>query len=239
MKRIIILGATSGIGQGLATYYAQGDARIAIMGRRKENLESIAASSSEKFITAVCDITDVNKLPLCLNLMVEKLGGLDLLIISSGVGTRNPELLYEKETPALLTNVVGWTCAVDWGINFFEKQQHGHLVTISSVIGLRGVALAPAYSASKAFQISYMEGMRQRVHKLGGKVLTTDVRPGFVDTVMGQGPHAFWVASVEKTAKQIAHAIERGKKVVYVTKRWRLVAWLFKRIPNCIYNRVG
>ncbi|MGL4518547.1 MAG: SDR family NAD(P)-dependent oxidoreductase [Phocaeicola sp.] len=239
MKRIIIIGATSGIGQSLAEYYAQGEVRMAILGRREENLNAIAALYPTKFVSAVCDITDVAALPSCLDSMVKQLGGLDLFILSSGVGTRNPELLYEKEEPALLTNVVGWTCAVDWAMNFFERQQSGHLVTISSVAGTRGNAVAPAYSASKAFQISYMEGMRQKAHKSRGRISTTDVRPGFVDTAMGQGPKVFWVASVEKAVKQIAHAIERRQPVVYITKRWRWVAWVFKRIPNFIYYRLG
>lgn len=239
MKRIIIVGATSGIGEGLAQYYAQGEARIAILGRRAEKLQALAATNPSKYITAVCDITDVAQLPSCLNRMAEALGGVDLFILSSGVGSRNPTLLFEKEEPALVTNVVGWTCAVDWAINLFERQQQGHLVTISSVAGTRGNAVAPAYSASKAYQISYMEGMRQKTAKLAGRVFTTDVRPGFVDTAMGQGPKVFWVCSVEKAVKQIAQAIERQKPVVYVSKRWRWVAWVFKSIPNFIFYRLG
>lgn len=239
MKRIIIVGATSGIGQGLAEYYAQEGVRIAILGRREERLQGVAATSPHKFLTRVCDITDVAQLPSCLDGIAQELGGVDLFILSSGVGTRNPELLYEKEKPALLTNVVGWTCAVDWAMNYFERQQQGHLVTISSVAGTRGNAVAPAYSASKAYQISYMEGMRQKATKLPGAIFTTDVRPGFVDTAMGQGPKVFWVSSVEKAVRQIASAIERRKSVVYVTKRWRWVAWLFKRVPNFIYYRLG
>ncbi|MGL4852994.1 MAG: SDR family NAD(P)-dependent oxidoreductase [Phocaeicola sp.] len=239
MKRIIILGATSGIGQALAEHYAERDTRIAILGRREENLQAIASAHPDKYLAAVCDITDVVQLPICLDRVAEALGGVDLFIVSSGTGTRNPELLYAKEEPALLTNVVGWTCAVDWGMKQFEKQEYGHLVTISSVAGTRGNAVAPAYSASKAFQISYMEGMRQKAQKLEGSIFTTDVRPGFVDTAMGQGPKVFWVASAEKAAKQIIRAVDRRQSVVYVTRRWRWVAWVFKRIPNFIYDRLG
>ncbi|MGL5980401.1 MAG: SDR family NAD(P)-dependent oxidoreductase [Phocaeicola sp.] len=239
MKRIIIVGATSGIGKSLAQIYAKTDAHIVILGRREACLQEIAAAQPGKCTTGVCDVTDIDQLSDCLNRMANELGGVDLMILSSGVGTRNPELLYEKEKPALLTNVVGWTYAVDWAMKLFEKQQYGHLVTISSVAGSRGNAIAPAYSASKAFQISYMEGMRQKAYKLDGEIFTTDVRPGFVDTAMGQGPNVFWVAPVEKAANQIVRAIEKRKAVVYVTRRWKLVAWLFKRIPDFIYHRLG
>jgi len=77
---------------------------------------------------------------------------------------------------------VGFTNIADWGFRYFEQQKGGHLINISSVGGTRGSGVAPAYNASKAYQINYMEGLRQKAAKLPFAVYTTDIRPGFVDT---------------------------------------------------------
>lgn len=238
MKKIVIVGATSGIGKYLAELYAQTDAKIAILGRREDKLREMALTCNDKYICKVCDITETNSLSDILNEVLKQLGGIDLMIISSGTGQINPELTYELEKPTLLTNVLGWTCIVDWTMNLFEKQGFGQLVSISSVGGLRGSGIAPAYNATKAFQINYMEGMRQKANKLGGLIFTTDIRPGFVNTAMAKGDGIFWMSSVEKAGKQIYNAIEKKNRIAYITKRWQLVAFIFKHIPAFIYCKM-
>lgn len=71
-----------------------------------------------------------------------------------------------------MTNVLGWTYIVDWVMNRFEKQGFGHLVSISSVGGLRGGDIVPACNAIKAFQMNYIEGMRQKANRLSGRIFT-------------------------------------------------------------------
>jgi short-subunit dehydrogenase len=95
---------------------------------------------------------------------------------------------------------------------------------ISSIAGLRGNKDAPAYNATKAYQINYTEAMRQKVHSLKLPITITDIRPGFVDTDMAKGDGKFWVSTVGKAGEQIIKAINAKRKVVYVTKRWRLIA---------------
>ena len=80
--------------------------------------------------------------------------------------------------------------------------------------------------------------MRQKAKKSKMPITVTDVRPGFVNTEMAKGEGLFWVAPVDKAAKQIFKAILSKKKVVYVTKRWRIVAGLLKRIPNSLYEKM-
>lgn len=238
MKKIVIIGATSGIGKSLAELYAKTDARIAILGRREDKLRDIAQTCVDKYISKVCDITDTDNLSCILAEVSKQLGGIDLVILSSGIGEENPELDYKLEHPTLMTNVLGWTCAVDWVMNLFQKQGFGHLASISSVGGLRGSGIAPAYNATKAFQINYMEGMRQKAAKLKN-IYTTDIRPGFVDTAMAKGEGIFWSAPVEKAGVQIFRAIEKRKKTVYVTRRWRLVAFVLKHIPSFLYCKMS
>lgn len=237
-KRIVIVGATSGIGKCLAELYAQTDAKIAIIGRREEKLYEIASTCKDKYISKVCDITDTGSIPKVLDEISQQLGGIDLMIVSAGTGDLNPKLMYEIEESTLKTNVLGWTCVIDWTMNLFEKQGFGHLASISSVGGLRGSGMAPAYNATKAFQINYMEGMCQKANKFNNKIFTTDIRPGFVDTAMAKGDGLFWIAPLEKAGVQIMKAIKKRKRIAYITHRWRFVAFVLKHIPLFIYRKM-
>jgi short-subunit dehydrogenase len=116
--------------------------------------------------------------------------------------------------------------------------KENHKVGITSVAGIRGSKMAPAYNASKSYQINYLEGMKQKAASLKKPVYVTDIRPGFVDTDMAKGEGLFWVSSIEKAGKQIYTAIKNKKKIAYISKRWRLVSVILKRIPNVIYERM-
>ncbi|MFK7846804.1 MAG: SDR family NAD(P)-dependent oxidoreductase [Rhodothermales bacterium] len=111
-------------------------------------------------------------------------------------------------------------------------------IGISSISALRGHGVAPAYGASKAFMSNYMQGLTHRLAKLKLTVRVLDVQPGFVDTAMAKGDGLFWVAPPEKAAAQIYKAIQKGKKHVYITKRWRLVAWAVKGLPAWLYHKL-
>lgn len=238
MKKILIIGATSGIGRGLAEAYVQEDCFIGITGRRENLLQEICAQDKDKLFYQVCDITDTQTTIQCLETLVQEMGGMDILIICAGTGELNPELSYQLEEPTLLTNVIGFTNIADWGFRHFEQQKSGHLVTISSVGGTRGSGEAPAYNASKAYQINYMEGLRQKATKSPYPIHTTDIRPGFVDTAMAKGEGLFWVTPVDKAVKQIKRAIRQKRKVAFISKRWRYVAILFRHLPAAIYCRM-
>lgn len=238
MKKIIIIGATSGIGRGLAEQYAQEDCLIGITGRRENLLKDICALDKDKLFYQVCDITHTKSSISSLETLVREMGGMDILIICAGTGEVNPELSYQLEEPTLLTNVVGFTNIADWGFRYFEQQKSGHLVAISSVGGTRGSGVAPAYNASKAYQINYMEGLRQKATKLRYPIYTTDIRPGFVDTAMAKGEGLFWITPVDKAVKQIKKAIHKKKKVAYISRRWKYVAVLFRNLPSAIYCRM-
>lgn len=87
--------------------------------------------------------------------------------------------------------------------------------------------------------MNYLEGIRQRAAARHIPLAVTDVRPGFVDTAMAKGEGLFWVSSVDKAVGQIMRALDRKRKVVYVTRRWRWVAWLWKHIPDALFMRMG
>ena len=222
MKRAIIIGATSGIGKGLAEILANNNYKVGITGRRMELLSELKSQKPNSFYTKTFDISDTKIIVQNLETLTTELGGLDLLIISSGTGDLNEKLDFEIEKRTIETNILGFTCVSNWAFNYFEKQKSGHLVAISSVGGLRGSRIAPAYTATKAYQINYLEGLRQKAAKLKTQIFVTDIRPGFVDTDMAKGEGQFWVATVDKATQQIFEAIMDKKKIAYITKRWKL-----------------
>ena len=238
MKKAIIIGATSGIGKELAELLVNNNYKVGITGRRTELLNELKLQNPNSFFIKTFDIIDTKLSVKKLDELITELGGLDLLIISSGTGYLNETLDFDLENQTINTNVTGFTCIAGWAFNYFEKQNSGHLVAISSIAGLRGSRHAPSYNATKAFQINYLEGLRQKASKLKKQIFITDIRPGFVDTDMAKGEGQFWVAPVDKAARQMFNAIKTKKKIVYVTKRWWLIATILKRIPRPIYDRM-
>jgi short-subunit dehydrogenase len=237
VEKIIIIGATSGIGRELAKIYIKENYKVAITGRRMQLLEELK-HENKNFVIKSFDITKVDDIEIKLTELSNELSGVDLIIISSGTGEINCNLDFSIEKHTIETNVVGFTSVCDWALNYFEKQGSGHLVGITSVTGIRGNKEAPSYYASKSYQINYLEGMRQKAFFIKKPIYVTDIRPGFVNTDMAKGEGLFWVAPVEKAGKQIYTAIKNKKKVAYITKRWRLIYEVLKRIPNIIYEKM-
>ena len=235
---IIIIGATSGIGKALFEKYIKEGNRLGIVGRRMHLLDELNHQHPSNTYTATADITKQDEIEQAISSLRKEIGNIDLAIVCSGIGELNPSLDYNVERPTIDTNVTGWTFVVDTLYNIFEQQGHGHLVAITSVGGLRGEPMAPAYSATKAYQINYTEALRKKAYKSGGKITVTDVRPGLVDTAMAKGEGLFWVMPVEKVARQIYIAIRNKKSKVYVTKRWHILAIVCKNIPFFLYKRM-
>ncbi|MDC9723282.1 MAG: SDR family NAD(P)-dependent oxidoreductase [Urechidicola sp.] len=237
VKKIIIVGASSGIGHELAKIYSNTNCLVGITGRRIDKLEELKATNPSKFHIKTFDCTSDNNSEK-LKELVDELGGFDLLILSSGTGELNPDLEYKLEQATIDLNVSAFTEIVDWAYNFFDQQGVGQIAAISSVGGLRGSGIAPSYNASKAYQINYLEGLRQKAKQSKKPIYITDIRPGLVDTDMAKGEGLFWVSPKEKAAKQIYTIIQKKKEIGYVTKRWILIALLLKIIPNWIYKRM-
>ena len=121
---------------------------------------------------------------------------------------------------------MGWTNAVDAIYDIFMCQKYGHLVTITSVGGMQPAPIAPAYSASKAFQINYTKSLQLKSKHSG--ITVTEIRPGLVDTRMAKGEGLFWVMPVDKVVRQITTAISHKRKLRIVTRRWRILNWIIK-----------
>ncbi|MFI3268074.1 MAG: SDR family NAD(P)-dependent oxidoreductase [Rikenellaceae bacterium] len=239
MKKALVIGATSGIGKELAVLLSNNGYKIAISGRRENLLNEIKNASKGFIISEVMDLTDINSIPTKIERIISNLEGLDLVVISSGCGELNYDLEFDIEKNTIDLNVTGFTAAINYIYNYFSMQKQGHIVAITSVMGLRGSCAAPAYSATKAYQINYLEAFRQRTFVEKNNITITDIRPGSVNTNMMKGEGHFWIATPQKAAKQILHAIKNRNSTKYITKRWRLIGWILKLLPTWLYNRMG
>jgi short-subunit dehydrogenase len=170
--------------------------------------------------------------------MIQEMGGVDLIVINSGIGFLNPELDWSKERQTIDVNVYGFGAIAGLAYNHFAKQKHGHLVGISSIGALMGNHIAPAYNASKAFMSNYLEGLRKKAFKEGLKITVTDIKPGYVNTEAAKGDGKFWVATTAKAAEQIYAAIQSKKSHAYITRRWCLIGWLLKLMPEWFSRRL-
>ena len=235
---ILIIGATSGIGRALFEKYVVDGNCIGIVGRRTHLLDELRQEHPDTIITATADITKQDEIARAIDDLSAELKDIDLAIVCSGTGNINATLDYVVERPTIDTNITGWTFVIDTLYHIFEQQGHGHLVAITSAGGLRGEPMAPACSASKAYQINYMEALRKKAYKSGNHIHVTDIRPGLVDTAMAKGEGLFWVMTVEKVASQIVAAIRKQKSKAYVTKRWHVLAIINKNLPFSIYKKI-
>ncbi len=237
IKKAIVVGATSGIGKELCRVLLKNNYQLGIAAPEENLLEEMKAGNPHN-IKVICFDAIKEDCSKNLNELVSVLGGLDLLVFCAGIGHLNRNLGFEAENKANELNVLAFTEIADWSYRFFEAQGHGHFASISSIAGLFGYRKAPAYHAAKSYQISYMEGLRQKAHQSDKPIYVTDIRPGYVDTEMGIGKKQFWVLTKEEAATQIYKLIKKKKAVGYLSHRWRFIASLVKILPRALRKRM-
>ena len=238
MKRIVIMGATSGIGLETAKRCIAAGWRVGAAGRRSEELERLRGLAPQQVETEAIDVTD-DAAPAALERLIERLGGMDVYLHVAGVGSQNPQLDPAVELHTVRTNVEGFTRMTTAAYGYFAAHGGGRIAVVSSIAGTRGLGVAAAYSASKRFQNTYIDSLAQLARMQGSKIRFTDIRPGFVATEMAKGEGLFWVMPVDRVVEGIVRAIRRRRSVAVVTRRWRLPAWLIRHMPECIYRKMG
>lgn len=155
MKKAIIIGATSGIGKEVAKLLLEQGWQVGIAGRREEELQKFQTIAPDKIITERIDVTDSDAQEH-LRSLIKKQGGMDLFLLSSGIGSQNRDLNMEIEINTNRTNVEGFSRMVITAYNYFKQVGGGHIAVISSVAGTKGLGIAPSYSATKCFQSIYI-----------------------------------------------------------------------------------
>lgn len=236
--KALVVGASSGIGRALALELGRQGYEVGLMARRVELLEEVAREMRARAYVGYVDVAQAQDAVARVEGMLEEMGGADLIVLNAGVLRLNPNLAWIKEAETIAVNVTG-TCALA-GLSYrhLKGRGGGNLVGISSVSAHRGYHALPAYSASKAFLSNYLEGLRGKAFKERSGVVVTDIKPGYVETDMVKGMSVFWMASAEEAARQIYRAVRRGRSHAYITRRWRLMAWLERLMPDWLYFRL-
>ena len=237
-KKVIIIGATSGIGREVALIYIAQGWKVGVAGRREAELEALRAAYPEQVSAQVLDVTHEDA-PEKLQALIEQVGGMDVFLLSSGIGKQNPTLETELELATAATNVEGFIRMTNAAFHYFERQGHGHLAVISSIAGTKGLGAAPAYSATKGFQNIYMDALDQlaRIKKLN--IRFTDIRPGFVATPLLNNQKKYpMLMDAPIVALDIVSAIEKKKRVAIIDWKFRLLVGFWRLIPKWIWLRL-
>ena len=235
--RIIIIGATSGIGREVAKLYIAQGWQVGVAGRRAEELESLRKEAPEQVSSEVLDVT-LEDAPYRLQSLIDKVGGMDLFLLSSGIGKQNPTLTPDIELKTAATNVEGFIRLTTAAYHYFEKQGYGHIAAISSIAGVKGLGIAPAYSATKRFQNTYLDALDQLSRMNGLNIRFTDIRPGFVATPLLKDDNYPFLMKAPQVAACIVKAINKKKRIVVIDWRYRILVFFWKLIPHWIWVRL-
>ena len=237
-KKVIIIGATSGIGREVALIYIAQGWKVGVAGRREAELEALRAAYPEQVSAQVLDVTHEDA-PEKLQALIEQVGGMDVFLLSSGIGKQNPTLETGLELATAATNVEGFIRMTNAAFHYFEQQGRGHLAVISSIAGTKGLGAAPAYSATKGFQNIYMDALDQLARMKKLNIQFTDIRPGFVATPLLNNQKKYpMLMEAPIVALDIVSAIEKKKRVAIIDWKFRLLVGFWRLIPKWIWLRL-
>lgn len=237
-KKVIIIGATSGIGREVALIYIAQGWKVGVAGRREAELEALRSAYPEQVSAQALDVTKEDA-PQKLQALIEQVGGMDVFLLSSGIGKQNPTLETGLELATAATNVEGFIRMTNAAFHYFEQQGHGHLAVISSIAGTKGLGAAPAYSATKGFQNIYMDALDQLARMKKLNIRFTDIRPGFVATPLLNNQKKYpMLMDAPIVALDIVSAIEKKKRVAIIDWKFRLLVGFWRLIPKWIWLRL-
>ena len=242
MKKVIIVGASSGIGMRVATDFARLGWRVGIAARREDRLKEIKALYPEQIEYMTIDVAAPDAVDR-FNRLIELIDGMDYLLYAAGCGFHNPELDESIDTQALNANVIGFTRIINAAYKYYKATANvsrGHIAAITSVAGTKGMGVCAVYSASKRYQWTYLQAIDQLAHQQHVNVAVTDIRPGFVDTALLDPKRNYPMKmSIDYVAPRIEHAMLTEKRVAVIDSRWAFVTSLWKLIPNSLWRHIS
>ena len=233
------MGASSGIGMEVARLLLRRGWHLGLAARRTEPLAALSEEYPGLVKYASIDITETGSEEL-LRRLIDEMEGISLYLHVSGVGWQNMALDADKELTTVQTNALGFTRMVGEAYRYFAARGEGHIAVVSSIAGTKGLGAAPAYSATKAFDTTYVEALEQQAHMRGKHIHFTDIRPGFVRTaLLGDGRRYPLLMSPEAVARAIVNAILHHRHVVVIDWRYRLLTALWRCVPRWIWRRMS
>lgn len=240
MKKVVIMGASSGIGYAVAEALASRGVKVGLAARRTATLEALKAKYPDNVEYMSIDITSPEAKDRLLGL-VAKLGGMDIYFHVAGIGYENLRLDPEREVEIINTNATSFARMICTAYRYFRiNDKKGQIAALTSVAGTKGIGRLSAYSSSKKFDSWYLDALEQLSNEEGAGISFTDIRPGWVRTPLISNDREYPLEmTLEEVLPLILKAIVRKKRVAVIDWRWNMVVGLWRCIPNAIWTKLS
>ena len=241
-KKIIIMGATSGLGLRLAEAYASLGWRVGVAGRKETPMKALKQMFPSQIEWMRIDVTKQDA-PDKLMALIAKVGGMDVYLHAAGIGYENPDVDIAKDVATVETNGVGFTRMVDAAYRFFiklsEKGVKGQLAVISSVAGTKGIGRLASYSATKKYQQTYIQALEQLANEEKVKICFTDIRPGWVRTPLLEANRLYpMTMEMDEAVPLVMKAIAKRSRIAVIDRRWAVAVFFWRLIPGRLWVKL-
>ncbi|MBW7471864.1 SDR family oxidoreductase [Marinobacter sp. M216] len=240
-RTILITGASSGLGEGMAREFAARGDQLALCARRTDRLETLRDELQQKYPAArisirALDVDNHDQVFEVFRAFQEEFGTLERIIVNAGIGkgqalgTGN----FDANRQTAETNFVSALAQMEAAMEIFRKQNHGHLVTVSSVSAVRGMPSSiTTYAATKVGLAALSEGLRVELAKAKSPIRVTTLYPGYIRTAINESvKNAPFRVDAETGCKAMVKAIESGKNECFVPRwPWTPIGFLLRRLP--------
>lgn len=239
MKKVIIMGASSGIGYRVAEAFASRGVRVGVAARHTDVLKTLKDKYPENVEYMGIDVTKEDA-PKRLEELINMTGGMDIYFHVAGIGYDNPDLDPEREVQIIETNSCGFARMVCEAYRYFRANGgKGQIAAVTSVAGTNGIGPFSAYSSSKKMAQTYLVALEQLAHAEGCDIKFTDIRPGWIKTPLLLPDQTYPLEmTLDYAVPLIIKAIVRRRRVAVIDWRWNIVVGLWRMIPDCLWTRM-
>ena len=241
-KKILVLGATSGIAEATCRIWAAQGASLFLVARNAEKLAAVAADLKTRGAAyvdfSVADLDDTDRHPALLTHAINSLGGMDIAYLAHGILGDQPtcERDFNAAAQVLHTNFMSPVSLLTWLANYCVQRHAGVIAVLSSVAGERGRKSNYIYASSKAGLTAFLSGLRNRIDREGVTVIT--IKPGPVNTSMTAHMN-IRKADVNKVASTIVKAIDKRVDTLYVPSIFLPIMFIVRHIPERIFKKLN
>lgn len=241
-QRIIIIGASSGIGRSVALDFARQGWNVGIAARRESLLKEIADTVPDRIVYKSIDVT-TDDADERFRELIDENGGMDYLLFASGIGYLDANLDSKNVISTLRVNVEGFSRILVSAYKYFKEnncsERRGQICAITSVAGTRGIGVSAAYSASKSFGQTFIDALEQLAITQNVNVGFTDIRPGFIRTDLLDPNRKYPIEmKLGYAVKKIERAILRRKRVAYIDGKWGVAVAFWRCLPRWIWRNI-
>lgn len=247
-RNILITGASSGLGEGMAREFAQRGENLALCARRTERLEALREELVSKYpqITIsirALDVNDHDQIFEVFRAFQRDFGTLDRIIVNAGIGKGQPlgTGKFHANCQTAQTNFVAALAQMEAAMEILREQNHGHLVTVSSVTAVRGMpGNVTTYAATKVGLAALSEGLRVELKKSRSDINVTTLYPGYIRTEINEKvKNTPFIVNAQTGCRAMVKAIESGKSECFVPRwPWTPIGFVLRRLPVSVLAKL-